>query len=214
MRRTFFLLTLTLVLALAVGSAWADAVTGLTTFTSGTPAIAASVNSNFAEIDDSVDDNDTRITSLQSAFAGTQYLTFGSYAFVALHGTDDYFLNEYNLRLTSGTSGTYWFYTDVHLPQGAQVTGISGYVTDSTATDNVAVILGRTNLNGSGLSSIASWGTTNADASGMYNLASTSISNGTIDNRLYTNYVRVTFSGGDQGSSLEFHSVTIEYILP
>ena len=67
MRKSMFLLTLILVLALAAGSAWADAVIGLTTFTSGTPAIAASVNANFAEILDSVDDNHSRITTLESA---------------------------------------------------------------------------------------------------------------------------------------------------
>lgn len=69
MRKTMFLLTLTLILALA-GSAWADAVVGLTTFTSGTPAIADSVNANFSEIINSVDDNHSRITTLESTMPG------------------------------------------------------------------------------------------------------------------------------------------------
>ncbi len=70
MRKSMFLLTLILVLALAAGSAWADAVIGLTTFTSGTPAIAASVNANFAEVINSVDDNHSRITTLESTMPG------------------------------------------------------------------------------------------------------------------------------------------------
>jgi len=64
-----FLLTLTLILALA-GNAWADAVVGLTTFTSGTPAIADSVNANFSEIVNSVDDNHSKITTLESTMPG------------------------------------------------------------------------------------------------------------------------------------------------
>jgi len=41
----------------------ADPVTGLTTFVPGQPATAASVNQNFSELQDSVNDNDTRITT-------------------------------------------------------------------------------------------------------------------------------------------------------
>jgi hypothetical protein len=47
MRKTFYILTLTLVLALAAGSAWAGSVSGLHTFSSDTPAFADSVNENF-----------------------------------------------------------------------------------------------------------------------------------------------------------------------
>jgi len=65
MRRITFILTLTVAVAFFASSSWADQVTVLTTFTSGTPAIAASVNSNFAEIRDSVNDNDTRVTALE-----------------------------------------------------------------------------------------------------------------------------------------------------
>lgn len=87
MRKTFFLLTLTLVLALAAGTAWADAVVGLTTFTSGTPAIAASVNANFSEIQNSVDDNDTRITSLEDTTPGTASAFFAATSYPAVAAT-------------------------------------------------------------------------------------------------------------------------------
>ena len=81
MRKALFLLTLTLVLALAAGSAWADAVTGLTNFTSGTPAIANSVNANFAEVANSVDDNDTRVTALEDTVPGlaSEYISTSTY---------------------------------------------------------------------------------------------------------------------------------------
>ena len=65
MKRIIFILTLTVAVPFFTSSSWADQVTGLTTFTSGTPAVAASVNSNFAEIRDSVNDNDTRVTALE-----------------------------------------------------------------------------------------------------------------------------------------------------
>ena len=56
-----FLLAFTLAFALAAGNVWADSVTGLTTFTSGTKAYADSVNANFSEIENSVNDNYSKL---------------------------------------------------------------------------------------------------------------------------------------------------------
>ncbi|MBC2714107.1 MAG: hypothetical protein HGJ92_02245 [Desulfobacteraceae bacterium] len=42
---------------------WAGEVTGLTTFSSGTPAVASEVNDNFTAVKTAVDDNDAAITS-------------------------------------------------------------------------------------------------------------------------------------------------------
>ncbi len=46
-----------------VPAAWAGNVTIPNTFTSGTPAVAAEVNSNFGAVETAVDDNDGRITT-------------------------------------------------------------------------------------------------------------------------------------------------------
>ena len=123
MRKNMFLLTLTLVLTLAAGSAWADAVVGLTTFTSGTPAIAASVNANFAEILDSVDDNDTRITSLEST--KTDYLYIIAAAFTPIDDTTTITASTSAGTLVVDGPGTSFFIAPIHVPNGATITEFS-----------------------------------------------------------------------------------------
>jgi len=56
------------IITLAVLSAWsfgvtASEVTGLTTFTSGTPAKASEVNGNFTSVSTAVDDNAAKIAA-------------------------------------------------------------------------------------------------------------------------------------------------------
>lgn len=58
--------------AMGAGSALAGSVNtaNITTFQPGSPAVAAEVNGNFTELATQVDDNDARITALESAGAG------------------------------------------------------------------------------------------------------------------------------------------------
>ncbi len=60
------------VLAALGGTARAGSVSGLTTFTAGTPAKASEVNGNFAALKTAVDDNASRIAALESAVAALQ----------------------------------------------------------------------------------------------------------------------------------------------
>lgn len=55
------------------GIAFADSVnqSNINTFTAGTAAVAGEVNDNFTEVSRAVDDNDTRITALETAGGGT-----------------------------------------------------------------------------------------------------------------------------------------------
>jgi hypothetical protein len=64
------LLALTLTLAAQV--AVASDVTGLTSFTAGTPARAADVNANFTAVKTAVDDNQAQITALETANAALE----------------------------------------------------------------------------------------------------------------------------------------------
>lgn len=56
-----------LLLTLATHGAVASDVTGLTSFTAGTPARAADVNANFTAVKTAVDDNQAQITALETA---------------------------------------------------------------------------------------------------------------------------------------------------
>ncbi len=59
------LATLAVLTAFLVGTATASDVTGITTFTSGTPALAAEVNDNFSAIKTAVDDNQAQIGAVK-----------------------------------------------------------------------------------------------------------------------------------------------------
>lgn len=61
-----------LLATIASAPAGADPVENLTTFTSGTPALASEVNGNFTEVADSVNDNDSRIVQLEAELASLQ----------------------------------------------------------------------------------------------------------------------------------------------
>ena len=72
-QRSMKLLALTLSLAAQV--AVASDVTGLTSFTAGTPARAADVNTNFTAVKTAVDDNQAQITALEGVNAETRLST-------------------------------------------------------------------------------------------------------------------------------------------
>ncbi len=62
-------MSLAVLAALGGGTARAGSVSGLTTFTAGTPAKASEVNGNFSAVKTAVDDNASRIAALESAVA-------------------------------------------------------------------------------------------------------------------------------------------------
>jgi hypothetical protein len=69
MKRTARVASLVVPGALVLSGANAGEVTGLTTFTTGTPAKAAEVNGNFNAVKTAVDDNHARINALQTGIA-------------------------------------------------------------------------------------------------------------------------------------------------
>ncbi len=208
MRKNMFLLTLTLVLTLAAGSAWADAVTGLTTFTSGTPAVADEVNANFAEVADSVDDNNTRITNLQNSYAGTQYYVIGHHELTESQNTYSYTQNDVALNPTTGD----FYYSNFHLPQGAIVQSVSAYVEDNDASSYVAFYVDRYTLDGSTSGILGSAATTGIFAGGNTIITDNVLSNNVIDNSTYMYSFKIKFT--DPGTSPSFSSARITYTMP
>jgi hypothetical protein len=67
MKKQSSMMLLALTLTLATQAAVASDVTGLASFTAGTPARAADVNGNFTAVKTAVDDNQAQITALETA---------------------------------------------------------------------------------------------------------------------------------------------------
>jgi len=76
MKNRVFLLTIISLFLLGVTSAWAGSYTIPNTFTSGTPAVAAEVNANFNAAKTAIDDNDSRVTTLENTLAGAAETTW------------------------------------------------------------------------------------------------------------------------------------------
>ena len=66
MNKLNHILLIAIIMAVTSLSAIAGSVTGLTTFTGGTPALASEVNTNFAAVKSAVDDNHNRLSSVET----------------------------------------------------------------------------------------------------------------------------------------------------
>jgi len=75
MKKQSSMMLLALTLTLATQAAVASDVTGLTSFTAGTPARAADVNGNFTAVKTAVDDNQAQITALEGVNAAARLNT-------------------------------------------------------------------------------------------------------------------------------------------
>jgi hypothetical protein len=86
MKRTLLLSSLLIQCAIAPTCVQAGEVTGLTPFTPGTPARAAEVNGNFGAVKTAVDDNHSRITTLETTTEGLQSSVSAAQATIASQG--------------------------------------------------------------------------------------------------------------------------------
>ncbi len=139
MRKVFILFTISTVLFLGATSALAGNVGALTTFSSGSPAYAQSVNDNFTAITVAVDDNAAMITTLQNAHSGTRtgYVTVSAAGFMP-EGTGYSFD-----RIGSGVSAirplntsSNGYFAAVSLPHGATITSFSTLCEDNDSVVN------------------------------------------------------------------------------
>jgi hypothetical protein len=97
------LLALTLTLAAQV--AVASDVTGLTTFTAGTPARAADVNGNFSAVKTAVDNNQAQITALEARIAALE-TRLASVSNITENGQPTVLFRGVNVRIDNGLGST------------------------------------------------------------------------------------------------------------
>jgi hypothetical protein len=88
----------------------ADPVTGLTTFTSGTPARATEVNANFTAVKSAVDNNHSRIVALEARINSPQFEALMSIApyvsVVTLNGQPALRISSANVQIVNGLNRT------------------------------------------------------------------------------------------------------------
>lgn len=202
MKKTFLLLTLTLVLTLAAGSAWAVQVPN--NFQSGQPAYADSVDANFETLEDATN-------AIQYSYMGTQYYNIIPSDFIPSENGDGYRIHYYYLYSSSGT-GT--FYAPVHLPQGAEIQAINVSATDTSSTGRVRVILYKVDLGGSAIQTIALDSPLDSYAGGLYTTTVPASGDFTVVDNSQRSYLVQAYFNGGVGFPIRLHTVQIEYLMP
>jgi hypothetical protein len=212
----------------------AGTVTGLTTYKSGDTLTADQLNKNNTQIKSAVDNNATAIEGNTASIEGkvdkagdtmsgsltapgfnydfdqTRYAVVGIMDFVPFNNTISYDRSDSRLKPTS--AGPAIFYAPVHLPQGAVITAIDFYTTDSSTTSRIQWdMIERVQQTGDQNSSIAFVTTgDDANAPGLENLSIAGLSH-SVDNSQYYYQIRLYFTDGSKNTL--FHSARITYIV-
>lgn len=203
---------LTVVFVLMTGPVWAGSVTIPNTFTSGTKAIAADVNANFNAVKSAVDDNDTRLSNVESNTvsktnptwnARTGYISVSAAAAQPIMNGYSYYKNWGYIQ-NSGSS-TEFFFVPLQLPHNATVTKLTVYWYDASAAADMTVTLRRVDHINQYYIMAPSLGST---GSAGYNSSFTSsISQAVINNTLYSYILYIILPDPDT----RFAGALIEY---
>ena len=121
------------VFALLGSPVWAGNVTIPNTFVSGTPAKASEVNDNFSAVKTAVDDNDARLTNLESVKTG--YVSVSSMNATPYNSTLSYLQCQIGIvgkALNSG--GLNYLDVNIQIPDGATIIGFTYVAYDGLLT--------------------------------------------------------------------------------
>lgn len=234
---TFKSITL-LTLSIASMASMASSAIVPNTFTSGTAAVAADVNENFTSLKTAIDDNNGRVTSLETNEASVLadvtahdarltsievgVISIPPAAFVENSNGCDYTIEtsrNYGY-IKSGAPGNCQLIAPVYLPHGRSMTGLTCYLRDNEAPSDFDISLRQHDMTevdpvaGSvGVYSL----TTNFHQDSSVIMRTDTIIDGSpsddvIDNNTYHYQLRVNidnvFTGGD---SLSIYGCTVSY---
>lgn len=212
----------------------AGEVTGLTTFTAGTPAKAAEVNGNFTAVKAAVDDNHARLTaaeSTQNAHDSRLHVIENSLNAAGAVSLSAYAFSKYSNQTTDTECefirGTGFLYADevgrrclaaapLALPDGATLQGVTCLVYDSE--DLAAVVspnLKRTNL-ATGETENVYETTARSTSVGLESIGTSSaLTDAEVDNAAYAYYLTVFFDAMAATSldSLRLYGCKVAYQL-
>lgn len=148
-------------------------------------------------------DGDVHITGEVTMDTVVRYYSIPGCEFGAVYENYDWYRASYLYTLAAGA--THWV-AGVHLPDGAVVTEINGYVYDNDASD-IIVRLYRSNHSG-GYNTMADVTSSGASTS-VRTFTDNSIDYATIDNEDYYYYARVGLNSGDSNHRL--YQIRIKY---
>jgi hypothetical protein len=216
-------ISLATVLAAALSApSWASDVTLPHTFSAGQRARAAQVNNNFTAVKDAVDDNDERITDLESQVAEIGAVSVPPLAFT-------YEPNDGLGGCTFQRIMTYAFFNNatgncnagapVTLPHNATITGVSCLLYDNQAAPSISqIVLQRISLTSGDSDGLYFKfnSTTDSASPVLYGTVDNGIPDGSlVDNTEYVYYITVTFStaGLSPTTNLRLYGCKVEYTL-
>lgn len=209
--KIFYKVLLMGVFALSATQAIAASVTGLNTFSSGTPALASEVNDNFTNVKSAVDDNDSRLTNLESGA-----VTVHSLDFKLTGGSSCTQFNDYTaMHFPSGNNCT--ALTSIALPHNRKLTSLSCYVYDNSG-NSLAIYawLQRSTTSGNTMTVSTIFVTpTSINSTSNQNISDNTLGSPSyevIDNTNYSYHLAMATGAANAGTLLKLRSCTVNYI--
>lgn len=222
----------TVALCILAESVLAGPISGLTTFVSGSPALAADVNNNFTIIRNAGNDTDTRLINveanrvLKSGDTMSGNLTVPNLTYAVpkvafwtvqgrgfIHDTGNGFATCFPDTLAWNGTGSSTFRAPVNLPHGATITGVTYYYwKNPSALDNSTFTLNRTALPATG--SVAAMATLTSSASNHSSVTTNTITNPVVDNQNFSYHMVVTLGGTAGGHCVDAVTIRYTYVNP
>ena len=198
-----------------IGQATAGSVTIPNSFSSGTPAVAAEVNDNFSAVKTAVDDNDSRLTAIESGAVSVNL--------TGLIDDDD----DDTCRLRRNSNGYSYYntgsgancaaYMPVSLPHGRTLLTMSCTVfdNDGVALNNIdAAYLRRSSLSTGSLGTVFNT-SGSVESTAVQQLVDNLPTAGmaVVDNTAYSYFISIPFDESDSGSltDIRVYSCAITY---
>jgi hypothetical protein len=216
--KQYLILPTIIMSALLAAPAIASVATIPNEFEAGERARAGEVNENFLSVKDAVDDNHSRINTLENQVKEVGAASVSSHAFTSFTPTCDYRRSQnYGYFLNTGLSCI--AIAPIALPHYATIIGASCLLYDSEVTPRIfPAALIRTNLaiDTSNEEIFIADPTSSVGNAIVYNMSEMPISGGdVVDNGTYAYYISVTFDGDSLSNStnLRLYSCKVNYSL-
>ena len=212
----------TILIMMFTPTVMAGQVGSMTTFTSGTAAVASEVNGNFTAVETAVNDNDTRTTTNASDISTNQSrLTNIETSTASVHATS--FIVPSNesctvsngdfLSITAGTSCN--AFTGIQIPDARQITEFSCSIfdNDATAGAHIFVRISRVYKASGSVTALFETPVSAQNASIQERTSNTVFLAGTdvVDNSAYYYRLEALFGSATSGADTKLYGCSVKY---